>query len=83
MSLFPLLKGLCIWDKNTGVLTQGDWNYSPDLQSHWLLEETSLWGQSGLDIVLVVGLIIAVAAILLIVFLILRRKKKTTENPKK
>ena len=75
-----ITEGVVHWDKNTGVLTQGDWNYSPDLQSHWLLEETSLWGQSGLDIVLVVGLIIAVAAALLIVLVFIRRKKKTTEK---
>jgi hypothetical protein len=73
------------WDKNTGVLTQLDWSQSPDLKHHWLIEKTSLWGETGIDIMLLVGFGVAIVAVLLIILLFFRRKKKKSEieqNPK-
>ena len=71
------------WDKTTGVLTQYDGNYSPTLEAKWLLTKTSLWGSgTGLDLILIAGLVMAVAAILLIVLFFVRRKKrKEQETP--
>jgi hypothetical protein len=71
------------WDKNTGVLTQLDWSQSPDLKHHWLIEKTSLWGETGIDIMLLVGFGIAIVAVLLIILLFFRRKKKKSENEHK
>jgi LPXTG-motif cell wall-anchored protein len=71
------------WDKTTDVLTQLDWRQTPDLTVHWLIEKTSLWGETGIDIILLVGFGIAIAAGLLIIFLFFRRKKKKSENEQK
>ena len=71
------------WDKTTGVLTQLDWTQSPDLKHHWLIEKTSLWGETGIDIMLLVGFGIAIVAVLLIILLFFRRKKKKSENEQK
>ena len=71
------------WDKTTGILTQLDWKQTPDLTVHWLIEKTSLWGQPGIDMILIVGLGFAIVIVLLIVLLFFRRKKKKSENEQK
>ena len=74
------------WDKETGIQVQYD-SEVDGVPRKILLEKTSLWetnGESietGLDLTLIVGLVVAVVAILLIVLLILRKRKKTTEKP--
>ena len=78
-----ITEGVLHWDANTGVLTQNDWKLSPDLELHWLLEKTNLWGQIGIDMILVAGLGIAIVASLTILFLFFRRKKKKDKNDRK
>jgi hypothetical protein len=71
------------WDQISGVTTQSDWTSPSGLKTKWLLEKTSLWGSgTGLDLILIVGLVVAVAAILFIVLFFVRRKKrKEHETP--
>jgi LPXTG-motif cell wall-anchored protein len=66
----------CHWDKDTGVLCQADWNWSPDYETLWTLDKTILWGQTEIDPILIAGLGIAIIGLLLIVLLFFRRKKK-------
>ena len=35
------------WDQDTGVLCQADWNWSSDYDARWILDKTSLWGQTS------------------------------------
>ena len=75
-----ITEGVLHWDVNTGVLTQNDWKLSPDLELHWLLEKTNLWGQTGIDMIFVAGLGISIVVTLTILFLFFRRKKKKDKN---
>ena len=75
-----ITEGVLHWDVNTGVLTQNDWKLSPDLELHWLLEKTNLWGQTGIDMIFVAGLGISIVVTLTILFLFFRRKMKKDKN---
>ena len=35
------------WDQDTGVLCQADWNWSSNYEARWILDKTSLWGQTS------------------------------------
>ncbi len=71
------------WDKETGIQVQYD-SEVDGVPRKIQLEKTSLWEitdestETGLDLTLIAGLVVAVAAILLVVLLFVRRKKKTT-----
>lgn len=71
------------WDKETGIQVQYD-SEVDGVPRKIQLEKTSLWEitdestEAGLDLILIVGLGVAIVAILLIMFLIIRRRKKTT-----
>ncbi len=69
------LENSVYWDKNTGVLTEADWIYSSTLRSHWVLRKTNLWGPTGFDTIMVLGMALAVSVIF-IIFLLINRKRR-------
>jgi hypothetical protein len=69
------------WDQETGILTQGDWNYSESLKGTWILEKTNRWGlNEGLDPLFIVGMAATTIAALVLGLLFMRRKRNIPNN---